>query len=1133
MSTWQLFSDDGNNLRWKLSPPSQPPPSHRNHRPASPPPPLPSFRDILLQGYSKILDDNNNNDDDNNKIRGDDDCFPMFRTGLGKSVVLNKSSIAKAASVLGDDFKVNNHAGHEFSSPNSVFQMGFGKNVGGQGFTSPNSMFQTGSGKTVSISSSGLSRAKALLGMHENDGDCTFQGTEPPKKRLRGSDGLRFEMPPNLVKTHMDINGGATENDTLFRKVAFHSKNEIVGQDINNLIRHDISDSSVKSSGFKFQTAGGRSISVSSDALKRAKNLLGDPEIGSLLDEEDAGAPVLSFCKSGNLDSSLLNKENKIGYLGHHQLERSVQNPKAFVSPMKQSSDRMQAEAKSETSVSGTNLISKFNAEANICMSSGKPPSLTETFHEKHLVRERTMQHPTVNGVCSSRQKSEKQSGKPLADITNTIGTNSTSIKETPSELRKLGRRTSVTPFKMPRSSKFVTPLNNSLHVVPNGYSSKTSEASYFRKRVSTRYPHQFSRTHIKEFFKEPPACSQTPESISEQVRQMNPEYSEKYTFVDGSQIIGADAFYDMLVQCGASVQHMTKKWVANHYKWIVWKLSSYERFYTVKFGKKFLTSSNVLEELKYRYEREVNHGQRSAIKRILEGDVSPSSMMVLCISAIQSDSKGPSSTNLAGEISMARVELTDGWYSIDALLDPLLSKRLTVGKLFIGQKIRICGAGLNGWEGPVSPLEASVTVNLLLHINGTYRASWDARLGLCRGACVPLAFRCIKGNGGPVPRTLVGVTRIYPVLYRERLKSGGYVVRSEKMETAITQLYSQRRSNIIEGLTLDAQRGSNCSFVTNDYDNEEGAKILKMLENAAEPELMMAEMSSEQLTSFSMYRAKIEESRQCNLQRLIEKAIEDAGVSGREVSPFMRVRVVGLRCKGHAKNNNFREGLITIWNPSERQKLELVEGQSYAISGLVPLHSDSSTLYLQARGSSTKWQPLTTIEKESFMPFFDPRKAVSLSRLGEVPLSSEFDTAVLVLHVGQEFVVGPQKKQWVFVTDGSLSELRGDDSTIALLAISFCSPCIDDDSISPINYNLVGSIVCFCNLVKRAKDHANHMWVAEATENSTYYLNYEHPSCSHLKDAFGFAKKWEQSSTLTIEKLKKKVLYIVGDPKR
>lgn len=43
-------------------------------------------------------------------------------------------------------------------------------------------------------------------------------------------------------------------------------------------------------------------------------------------------------------------------------------------------------------------------------------------------------------------------------------------------------------------------------------------------------------------------------------------------------------------------------RWVANHYKWIVWKLASYERCYPAKFSGKLLTISNVLEELKYRY---------------------------------------------------------------------------------------------------------------------------------------------------------------------------------------------------------------------------------------------------------------------------------------------------------------------------------------------------------------------------------------------------------------------------------------------------------------------------------------------------------------------------------------------------
>lgn len=39
--------------------------------------------------------------------------------------------------------------------------------------------------------------------------------------------------------------------------------------------------------------------------------------------------------------------------------------------------------------------------------------------------------------------------------------------------------------------------------------------------------------------------------------------------------------------------------------------------------------------------------------------------------------------------------------------------------------------------------------------------------------------------------------------------------------------------------------------------DGDEGAKLCKILETAAEPEVLMADMTSEQLFSFSTYQAK------------------------------------------------------------------------------------------------------------------------------------------------------------------------------------------------------------------------------------------------------------------------------------
>lgn len=73
------------------------------------------------------------------------------------------------------------------------------------------------------------------------------------------------------------------------------------------------------------------------------------------------------------------------------------------------------------------------------------------------------------------------------------------------------------------------------------------------------------------------------------------------------------------------------------------------------------------------RYEREVNQGHRSAIKRILEGDAPPSMLLTLCISAIRSKCKSRAQvcSSMISESNYgegAKVELTDGWYGTDPI---------------------------------------------------------------------------------------------------------------------------------------------------------------------------------------------------------------------------------------------------------------------------------------------------------------------------------------------------------------------------------------------------------------------------------------------------------------------------------
>lgn len=176
--------------------------------------------------------------------------------------------------------------------------------------------------------------------------------------------------------------------------------------------------------------------------------------------------------------------------------------------------------------------------------------------------------------------------------------------------------------------------------------------------------------------------------------------------------------------------------WVKNHYKWIVWKLASMERMFPQDYANQYLTPARVLAQLRYRYEREINQAQRPAIRKILERDEFAGRYMVLCVSAIryrgkdgafvpakpirdknannpfppmrkpsdptQKEEVKESSNELEADYeslggNCAVIQVTDGWYGVNAVLDEYLSTLLRRGKLFVGQKLRVFGASIVG----------------------------------------------------------------------------------------------------------------------------------------------------------------------------------------------------------------------------------------------------------------------------------------------------------------------------------------------------------------------------------------------------------------------------------------------------
>lgn len=105
-----------------------------------------------------------------------------------------------------------------------------------------------------------------------------------------------------------------------------------------------------------------------------------------------------------------------------------------------------------------------------------------------------------------------------------------------------------------------------------------------------------------------------------------------------------------------------------------------------------------VLAQLKYRYDREIDRVERSAIRRIVERDDTPAKRMILFVSRISEQSL------------VYSIELSDGWYAIRThSLDTVLSNAINKGKIVVGTKLVIQGAELMGIEEGCSPLEVSL----------------------------------------------------------------------------------------------------------------------------------------------------------------------------------------------------------------------------------------------------------------------------------------------------------------------------------------------------------------------------------------------------------------------------------------
>ncbi|KAK0563990.1 hypothetical protein OC861_004526 [Tilletia horrida] len=230
---------------------------------------------------------------------------------------------------------------------------------------------------------------------------------------------------------------------------------------------------------------------------------------------------------------------------------------------------------------------------------------------------------------------------------------------------------------------------------------------------------------------------------------------------------VGSSAMAAISEEC------LSLRWVQNHWGLVLWKLAAYVRHKPERVFELW-SWSEVMRQLRYRYEREVNHAARSALKRIQEHDASPSAPMVLVVRGVMDGAPhwtqaiddgsnlGDAARGGSGESASYTLELSDGWYRVRASVDKTLGRAIARGRLKQGHKLAIRGARLHSAQDGTHVLDAMDKYGVSLTGNSTALAKWDTPLGFSSvNFCA--SVRSLTADGGCIACMDVVIAKVHP----------------------------------------------------------------------------------------------------------------------------------------------------------------------------------------------------------------------------------------------------------------------------------------------------------------------------------------------------------------------------------
>lgn len=465
---------------------------------------------------------------------------------------------------------------------------------------------------------------------------------------------------------------------------------------------------------------------------------------------------------------------------------------------------------------------------------------------------------------------------------------------------------------------------------------------------------------------------------------------------IGSSETDNASGMHSQLIRNGCDAALLTKKWVVNHTRWIVWKLAATERSFPTKLSG-YLCRSRVLEQLQARYTKEIQKSKRSAVRKFLNRDESSSRLMILCVSRVlemptlceSTSSSGVEGANVPEASSTSTiVELTDGWYPVRAVLDRHLSSFVSQNRIRVGTKLAICNALLHGCEDGIDPLDdgystisgSSCSVYLKIHVNGTKLARWNAKLGFCEQSC--MRATTLMGatlGGGSIPCMDVIIVRRYPILYLDKTaKESKSKILTRSQEDEAQRKYESLRQRKMEEAAEQVQ--IECQEEVED----QAPRIWKQMMVAPDVADFYENVDSENKRIIDSWREK----RVALIQRLKQKSVDDTlrdeDFPVRASTPFVKVKVTAFQRFGTRGKFQPLEkmAMFTLWRVTDCQYNVLKEGSVIRMRDVIAKEKNHDGLVQLSSTTKTKFFSLPYTSATDPLVGYMKRKFISIGRM-------------------------------------------------------------------------------------------------------------------------------------------------------